>query len=1667
MTNNFVPPGTLVLNLSTIATDDTVNIAEKAAGFAISGDTGSEADVSVSVTIGTQSPLAATSAANGAWSVNVPANAAYITESSVTVTVSASKTGFTPPSPVTRELAVDLTVPAAPTYTAPDTLQVGVAITMMNPSGGSDINGYSATGLPSGLSIDGSSGAISGTPDTANANPTSATVTVTDTAGNPAAVSIMFPVTVQPAGTATVSVGPATAAEGDDVEFEVTLSGAAGSDTVLGWTTAAGTATFGDDFTAVTSGTLTIAAGDTTGTLAVPTAQDMLAEADEAFTVTITGTTLPSGVSLGTATATGTIEDDDALTAAVTAGAPTVSEGSAASFEVALTGATSTADVVVTYTVTGTAISGTDYTAPATPATLTIDAGAKTGTISIPTVDDGVLDHGETLTVTLSSATTMAGTATVDATAATTVIADPGMVTVSVAAGSAAEGEAVEFTVTLSGAVGSDVALGWSTADGTATAGEDYTAIASGTVTVTAGTTSATFTVTTLADLLAEGNEMFTVTLVASGVLPAGVSLGTATATGTIADDDPIKASVAADAGTVTEGMAAEFTVTLTSATSTAAVVVSYTVGGTAISGTDYTAPATPATLTIDAGAKTGTISIPTVDDGVLDHGETLTVTLSSAATMAGTATVDATAATTAIADPGMVTVSVAADAATVAEGEAVEFTVTLSGAVGSDVALGWSTDDGTATAGVDYTAVASGTVTVTAGTTSATFAVTTLADLLAESNEMFTVTLVASGVLPAGVSLGTATATGTIEDDDPIKASVAADAGTVTEGMAAEFTVTLTSATSTAAVVVSYTVGGTATSGTDYTAPATPATLTIDAGAKTGTISIPTVDDGVLDHGETLTVTLSSAATMAGTATVDATAATTVIADPGMVTVSVAADAATVAEGTAAQFTVTLSGAVGSDVALGWSTADGTATAGEDYTAVASGTVTVTAGTTSATFAVTTLADLLADGNEVFTVTLVASGVLPAGVSLGTATATGTIADDDPIKASVAADAGTVTEGMAAEFTVTLTSATSTAAVVVSYTVGGTATSGTDYTAPATPATLTIDAGAKTGTISIPTVDDGVLDHGETLTVTLSSAATMAGTATVDATAATTVIADPGMVTVSVAADAATVAEGEAVEFTVTLSGAVGSDVALGWSTADGTATAGVDYTAVASGTVTVTAGTTRATFAVTTLADLLAEGNEMFTVTLVASGVLPAGVSLGTATATGTIADDDPIKASVAADAGTVTEGMAAEFTVTLTSATSTAAVVVSYTVGGTATSGTDYTAPATPATLTIDAGAKTGTISIPTVDDGVLDHGETLTVTLSSAATMAGTATVDATAATTVIADPGMVTVSVAAGSAAEGEAVEFTVTLSGAVGSDVALGWSTADGTATTAGEDYTAVASGTVTVTAGTTSATFAVTTLADLLAEGNEMFTVTLVASGVLPAGVSLGTATATGTIADDDPIKASVAADAGTVTEGMAAEFTVTLTSATSTAAVVVSYTVGGTATSGTDYTAPATPATLTIDAGAKTGTISIPTVGRRCARPRRDADGDAEQRRDDGGDRHRGRHRGDDRDRGPRHGDGLGGGRRRDRGRGRSGRVHRHPVRCGGERRGARLEHRRRHRDRGRGLHRRRLRHRDRDRGDDERDLRGDDLGRPPGRVERDVHGDPRGVRRAAGRP
>ena len=118
-----------------------------------------------------------------------------------------------------------------------------------------------------------------------------------------------------------------------------------------------------------------------------------------------------------------------------------------------------------------------------------------------------------------------------------------------------------------------------------------------------------------------------------------------------------------------------------------------------------------------------------------------------------------------------------------------------------------------------------------------------------------------------------------TIEDNDELSASVTVPE-TVTEGETAPFTVSLSGGTSTANVVVSYTVGGTAKAPGDYTAPS--GSLTIQSGESSGTISIQTNTDNEIEPDETLVVTLTDAQTANGTAGVGSPrSATTAIQDP------------------------------------------------------------------------------------------------------------------------------------------------------------------------------------------------------------------------------------------------------------------------------------------------------------------------------------------------------------------------------------------------------------------------------------------------------------------------------------------------------------------------------------------------------------------------------------------------------------------------------------------------------------------------------------------------------------------------------------------------------------------------------------------------------------------
>ncbi|MDP1806495.1 MAG: cellulose binding domain-containing protein, partial [Acidimicrobiales bacterium] len=103
-----------------------------------------------------------------------------------------------------------------------------------------------------------------------------------------------------------------------------------------------------------------------------------------------------------------------------------------------------------------------------------------------------------------------------------------------------------------------------------------------------------------------------------------------------------------------------------------------------------------------------------------------------------------------------------------------------------------------------------------------------------------------------------------------------------------------------------------------------------------------------------------------------------------------------------------------------------------------------------------------------------------------------------------------------------------------------------------------------------------------------------------------------------------ASIVEGSAgtsqLAFTVTLSQAAAGPVTVHYSTANGTATAGLDYGAQ-SGTLTFAAGETSKTIQVVIAGDIAVEANEALTLSLSA----PSGATIADGSAVGTITNDD----------------------------------------------------------------------------------------------------------------------------------------------------------------------------------------------------------------------------------------------------------------------------------------------------------------------------------------------------------------------------------------------------------------------------------------------------------
>jgi PKD repeat protein len=183
------------------------------------------------------------------------------------------------------------------------------------------------------------------------------------------------------------------------------------------------------------------------------------------------------------------------------------------------------------------------------------------------------------------------------------------------------------FRAALSWASTTPVTVSWSTSDGNALAGSDYTAAAH-TLTIPAGSLGTNFGVDVVGDRLYEGNESLQVILSA----PVAAILGDTVGVGTILDDDPMPAASVAHVA-LPEGhggtRAALFSVTLDTPSGRPARL-SYKTGPGTAGSEDFVAVS--GEVVIPVGVTSASIPVAVRGDRLFEPDETFGLELSAAA---------------------------------------------------------------------------------------------------------------------------------------------------------------------------------------------------------------------------------------------------------------------------------------------------------------------------------------------------------------------------------------------------------------------------------------------------------------------------------------------------------------------------------------------------------------------------------------------------------------------------------------------------------------------------------------------------------------------------------------------------------------------------------------------------------------------------------------------------------------------------------------------------------------------------------------------------------------------------------------------------------------------------------------------------------------------------
>lgn len=403
---------------------------------------------------------------------------------------------------------------------------------------------------------------------------------------------------------------------------------------------------------------------------------------------------------------------------------------------------------------------------------------------------------------------------------------------------------------------------------------------------------------------------------------------------------------------------------------------------------------------------------------------------------------------------------------------------------------------------------------------------------------------------------------------------------------------------------------------------------------------------------------------------------------------------------------------------------------------------------------------------------------------------------------------------------------------------------SGVDYSLAS--GTLIFAAGEQTKTIVLTVNNDSMPEPNEALTIKLLNptggylAAPSSFTFVIDDDDEITALPYAGF---ALGSSSGMEAAAGTQQITVTLSAPATGAETVDYSLS-GTATADEDYT-LASGTVAFAAGEMVRSIPLSILDDGTQESAETVVVTL----SNPVGVVLQSQKVhTFTINDDDlPVVSIIASDA-TATESPSdtGTFMISRTGPT-VGALNVTLNRTGTATSGSDYAAITTPLTLTIPDGQSTVTLTVNPVNDTSNEGTETVIETIASNASYTiGTPT----SATITLLDDDRPTVTIMAvdaeASETAGNTGTFTVTRGAPTNTALTVNLTIAGTAANTV--DYATVAA-TVSFASGDVSKAITITPTNDTASEGDETVVLSL-ASGSYIIG---GSGFAQGTILDND----------------------------------------------------------------------------------------------------------------------------------------------------------------------------------------------------------------------